>query len=210
MVIICTVQYIFKLYSKIYTYQVRRKFFKLRNMLFTMWIKNFLGNIGCGSSIAYGCTLEGGGSNSIYIGTDTHIGKACVLGCWKKYNNVIYNPEIRIGNNCRFGEYNHITACNGVIIGNGVLTGRYVYISDNNHGDTTYNTLLINPIKRDLSSRGKVKIGDNVWIGDKVSILSGVTIGNGVIIAANAVVTKDVPSYSIVGGVPAKIIKLLK
>lgn len=52
-----------------------------------------------------------------------------------------------------------------------------------------------------------VIIGNDVWIGDSVKILSGVTIGDGSIIAAGAVVTKDVPPYSIVGGVPARIIK---
>lgn len=52
-----------------------------------------------------------------------------------------------------------------------------------------------------------VKIGDDVWIGMRAIIMPGVTIGNGVIIGANAVVTKDVPDYSIVVGVPARIVK---
>ena len=68
--------------------------------------------------------------------------------------------------------------------------------------------LLDNPLlKRELDIKGPVIIGDNVWIGDKVSILSNVTIGKGSVIACNAVVTKDVPPYSVVGGVPAKVIK---
>ena len=50
-------------------------------------------------------------------------------------------------------------------------------------------------------------IGDNVWIGDKATILPGVTIGEGAIIAANAVVTKNVPAFSVAAGNPAKIIK---
>lgn len=56
-------------------------------------------------------------------------------------------------------------------------------------------------------SRGPIKIGNDVWIGTKAVILSGVTIGNGAVIGANAVVTRDVPAYAIVGGAPAKVIK---
>ncbi|MST85779.1 hypothetical protein FYJ73_14080 [Prevotellaceae bacterium LKV-178-WT-2A] len=63
------------------------------------------------------------------------------------------------------------------------------------------------PSKRDLYIKGPVVIEDNVWIGDKASIHSGVTIGKGTIVACNAVVTKDVPPYSVVAGVPAKVIK---
>ena len=61
---------------------------------------------------------------------------------------------------------------------------------------------------RPTTSKGRVVIGNNVWIGDKATILPGVTIGDGAIIAANAVVTKDVPQYSVVGGNPAKVIKI--
>ena len=53
-----------------------------------------------------------------------------------------------------------------------------------------------------------VVIGDDVWIGANCTITKGVKIGNGVIIAANSCVNKDVPNYAIVGGVPAKLIKL--
>jgi acetyltransferase-like isoleucine patch superfamily enzyme len=56
-------------------------------------------------------------------------------------------------------------------------------------------------------TRGGVKIGSDVWIADDATILSGVSIGDGVCIAGSAVVTKDVPDYAIVGGVPAKVIK---
>ena len=55
-----------------------------------------------------------------------------------------------------------------------------------------------------------IYIGNNVWIGFGAQILCGITIGDGAIVGAGAVVTKDVPSYSIVGGVPAKIIRMRK
>lgn len=58
-----------------------------------------------------------------------------------------------------------------------------------------------------VTSKGPVIIGSNVWFGDKATILPNVTIGDGAVIAANSVVTKDVPAYSVVAGNPAKIIK---
>lgn len=67
--------------------------------------------------------------------------------------------------------------------------------------------LVYPPLLRPLYSKGQVVIGKNVWIGDKVTILPGVSIGDGSVIAANSVVTKSIPPYSIAAGIPAKIIK---
>ena len=148
---------------------------------------------------------RGGVSRVITLGDNTTIGEHVVLGCWLSAKDI--TPKIHIGSNTNIGDYNHISASNEVVIGNGVLTGRFVYISDNNHGSTDVVSLHKRPLERDLNVKGPVHIEDNVWIGDKVSILSGVTIGEGSVIACNAVVTKDVPPYSVVGGVPARIIK---
>ena len=60
----------------------------------------------------------------------------------------------------------------------------------------------------DATSHGEIIVGHDVWIGVNAVILSGVTIGNGAVVAAGAVVTKDVPAYAVVGGVPAKLIKM--
>lgn len=133
-----------------------------------------------------------------------------MLGCWKINEDQRNEPTIIVGSHCNIGEYNHISACNKVEIGNGLLTGRFVYIGDNAHGGLSFEESSIPPIKRKLRTKGPVIIGNNVWIGDKTTILGGVTIGNNVIVAANAVVTKDVPDNCIVGGVPATIIKRLK
>lgn len=118
-----------------------------------------------------------------------------------------FKPTISIGSNCYFGAFNHITAINRIEIGNNLLTGKFVTITDNSHGETDFDTLQIEPIKRPLHSKGPVIIGSNVWIGDKATILPNVTIGDGAVIAANAVVTKDVPAYCVAAGNPAKIIK---
>jgi hypothetical protein len=67
----------------------------------------------------------------------------------------------------------------------------------------------IPPGIRDGCARGKgdIRIGNDVWIGLRVTILSGVTIGDGAVVAAGAVVAHDVPPYSIVAGVPARVVR---
>lgn len=195
------------LLSKVYTYKGHVLKNTCLDVFFTMWIRNFLGSVGDNSYISRGTVLQGHGHKNIFMGKNTSIGRNCILGCWSRYGTAEFNPTIEIGNDCSIGEYNHISACQSVIIGNGVLTGRYVYISDNNHGDTHFETLTIKPSKRPLYIKGPIIIGDNVWIGDKVSILSGVSIGESVVIAANSVVTKDIPPFSVVAGCPARILK---
>lgn len=115
-----------------------------------------------------------------------------------------------IGDNCAIGRFSHITAVNKIVIGNNLLTGGFVLITDNSHGHLDYDSLHVHPLKRPIESKGEVIIGNNVWIGDKATILPGVHIGDGCIIAANSVVTHDVPSYSIAAGVPAKVIKTIE
>lgn len=141
-----------------------------------------------------------------YIGIDSNtcFGKDLFLTVWKFDKN---EPSLTIGKNCSFGAYNHITAINRITIGEGCLTGKWVTITDNSHGNTDIDSLKTIPTKREMISKGPITIGKNVWIGDKATILPGVTIGDGAIIAANAVVTKNVSAYNVVGGNPARILK---
>ena len=190
----------FRFFSFIYTYKIHNKCQSLKNTIFTLWISNFLGH--------YPCSLQGGGQKNISIGDNTTIASTSILGCWTKYGKQSFpNASITIGNHCSIGEYNHITACNKITIGDGLLTGRYVIISDNAHGGLSEEESLIEPAKRNLMSKGEVVIGNNVWLGDKVAVLSGTHIGNNVIVAANAVVTKDLPDGCIAAGVPAKVLR---
>lgn len=193
--------------SKIYPYSLSEKLRVGRDIIYTMWIRNFIGHVGHNTIFSKKITLIGG--DCISIGVNNFFSEGCMVSAWTDYNGIKFNPQIDIGNDCHFGNGNHITCCNKIIIGNGVLTGMSVLISDNSHGEVCADVMLIPPLNRQLMSKGEVVIGNNVWIGDKVAILAGVHIGDGVIIGANSVVTKDVPSNCVVGGIPAKVLRRL-
>ena len=89
----------------------------------------------------------------------------------------------------------------GITIGDGTLIGHHVVLATLNHDYDPRRRVDLHP--------APIVIGNNVWIGANATILSGVTIGDGAIIAAGAVVTKDVPENSIVGGVPARILRTI-
>lgn len=203
--------YIFRIFSFIYPYKLSQWIIGYKNLFYTLWIKNFIGKLGDHSILSYPCFLQGDGLKNIRIGNYTTINKHTIIGCWTKYGKNDYaNANIQIGNNCLIGEYSHITSCNSITIGDGLLTGRYVLISDNSHGTLSSEESSTPPINRELKTKGGVVIGNNVWLGDKVAIMAGVHIGNNVIVAANAVITNDIPDNCLVAGVPGKIIKQIK
>lgn len=150
------------------------------------------------------------GAKQISIGEHSTLGRGAILTAWTSYGTDIFAPTICIGDNCSIGEFVHISAIHSIIIGNGVLTGRYVYISDNAHGRGTFSEANVPPATRSLYSKGPIVIGNNVWIGERVCILAGVTIGDGAIIGTNAVVTHDIPPLCVAAGVPAKVIRVIK
>lgn len=181
---------------------------KVYNIVFTRLYSLFFFNFGKHSLI--GCNSTYLGIGRISIGEQTRIGRYAVITAWEKINKEVFSPQIVIGNDCAIGEFVHITAINSITIGNNVLMGRRVTITDNSHGiNSSIAELQLPPNQRKLYSKGPVVIEDNVWIGDKATILAGVKIGYGSIVGANAVVTKDVPAYSIVGGIPAKVLRTI-
>lgn len=107
--------------------------------------------------------------------------------------------NLTIGNNVFFNSGCKMQDQGGITIGDGTLIGHNVVLATLNHD--------IDPTKRANMHPSPIHIGKNVWIGSNATVLAGVTIGDGAVIAAGAVVTKDVAPYTVVGGVPAKIIK---
>ncbi len=113
------------------------------------------------------------------------------------------DAKIDMGNNVLIGSFSTIVAKQRITIGNDVMLADYVVIRDHNH---RYDIPGV-PFNKQGSVNKLITIGNNIWIGTKATIVAGVTIGDNCIIGANAVVTKDVPPNSIVGGIPAKVIK---
>jgi acetyltransferase-like isoleucine patch superfamily enzyme len=140
--------------------------------------------------------------NGIMIGDKVTIGSYALIRPTGKYGGGI-GAGLRVGNNSNIGPFAYI-GCSGMItIGNNVMISPRVSIYAENHNFSRTDI----PMKEQGVTKDEVVIEDDCWIAANSIILAGVTIGKGSIISAGSVVTKDVPRYSIVGGVPAKIIK---
>ena len=177
---------------------------RMFSLFYTGYISRRFKSIGKGSVINYK-PLQLHGLKFVEIGYKTIIKSGVQLTAWKTTTQT--TPLISIGNGCLIRENAPITAINEIIIGDHLLTGTNIVISDNSHGKTDFEDLSLPPTQRTLHSKGGIRIGNNVWIGSHACVLSGVTIGDGAVIGANSVVTSNIEPYSVAVGVPAKVIK---
>ena len=159
----------------------------------SQFINPFIHKKGKGSLIRRNTRMDVLPFNSFSIGKNSTIEDYTVV------NNGM--GEVRIGYGVRIGLSNVIIG--PVEIGNNIILAQHVVISGLNHG---YEDILT-PIRFQPCTTGKVIIEDDCWIGANAVITAGIKIGKHSIVAAGSVVTKDIPSYSIVAGNPAKIIK---
>jgi acetyltransferase-like isoleucine patch superfamily enzyme len=139
--------------------------------------------------------------NGVDVGENTYVMHGSVLHVY----NFRGMPQsgIRIGRNSLIGEMNVIRGQGGVQIGDRVYTSPLCQIIAVNHIFDDPNRPFV---EQGITAEGIV-IEDDVWIGSGAVILDGVRVGKGAVVAAGAVVTKDVPPHTVVGGVPAKVIK---
>lgn len=107
--------------------------------------------------------------------------------------NITIGKDVFINSGCHFQDQG------GITIGDGSLIGHNVVLATINHD--------LNPANHRKNHYAPIRIGCSVWIGSNATILPGVTIGDWAVVAAGAVVAKDVPANTIVGGVPARILK---
>lgn len=130
-----------------------------------------------------------------------HLGDYSVVESFACINNAV--GDVWIGDHTRIGLHN--TIIGPVSIGDHVNLAQGITVTALNHNFQKRDQLIS---QQGISTK-KVTIENDVWIGANAVILPGVTIGTHSVVAAGAIVTKDVPPYSLVGGVPAKILKQL-
>lgn len=139
--------------------------------------------------------------NGVIIGNNVSIHKNTTIDCTGVIKEL--GEGLIIGNNVGIAQNCFIQVRGEVNIGNNIIIGPNVSIFSENHVFENPNK----PVSMQGITRKGVIIEDGVWIGTRAVILDGVRVGKNSIVAAGSIVNKDVPPYSIVGGVPAKVIK---
>ena len=134
---------------------------------------------GCGSNVHFSALTSDFTYRNITIGNDVYIGPHALFLCTESQ----------------------------IFIGNKVLFGPHVTIIGGDHRITDVGRFIYDVLDKHPEDDQDVHIEDDVWIGTNTTLLKGVTVGRGAVVAAGALVTKDVPPYAIVGGVPAKVLK---
>jgi acetyltransferase-like isoleucine patch superfamily enzyme len=161
------------------------------------------GRLGEGSCIAFppGAIF---GEPWIHIGADTLIGTHVTLSAGMAPGlDLGAEPLLRLGDRCSIGRGSHIVAHQSIEIGDDVLAGPYVYVTDQNHSYADPAT----PIGRQWPVNDPVVIGPGCWLGAGAIILPGARLGAHVVVAAGAVVRGRFPDHCVVAGVPARIVR---
>lgn len=154
----------------------------------------------------FGCVVENPirfSSKYIVLGRKVVIGNAARLEAVTRYNDKVYAPRIRIGENVTIEQNLHLTCANRVVIGDNTAIAANVTITDIDHPYTD----VTSPIERQDLVVKEVVIGPDSKIYNNVVVLPGVHIGRHCVVGANSVVTHDLPDFSVAVGAPIRIIK---
>ena len=135
------------------------------------------------------------GYGRLVLGRWVHIGSGNSIRC--------HEGTLRIGDKCVFGKDNTVNAYLDVEFGAATIVADWVYVCDFDH---VFDDVTV-PIKDQGIVKSPVRIGPDVWLGTKVTVVRGVTVGQGCVVAANAVVNRDLPAYSVAVGVPARVVR---
>lgn len=184
-----------------------RGFFKLRKKVFlgknvTILNKsNFI--LGKNVTIESYTILDGYAAQKIILGDNAKIGSFSKLLSTSHFSKL--GVGLKMGNNSAIGDYTHFGAPGGIEIGNDVIMGSYISFHSENHNFLDTSKLIR---EQGVTSKG-IKLGNNIWVGAKVTFLDGCVVGNNSVVAAGAVVNGVYPDNSVIGGVPAKVIKTI-
>ena len=171
---------------------------KIQKVIFILFYSSSFKNFGKKSTLVFPFRING--AKYISIGKKVHVNE----GSWMLSHKISEkDPVITIGSGSYIGRFVHIVSVNEIDIGDNALIADKVYISDNAHNYKDINAIIKD---QDILDYGPVVIGENTWLGENVCVM-GASVGKHCVVGANAVVTKDIPNYSIAVGSPAKVIK---
>lgn len=191
-----------------------RRCFMLSRGIFKTGNKVFLGpnvilynrkNIQFGKNVTIdkNCILDGYSEEKITLGDGVKIGAYSSLSSTSHMSK--YGKGLKMGNNSAVGQFTEFGASGGIEIGNDVIMGSYVSFHSENHNFDDPSKLIR---EQGVTSKS-IKIGNNIWVGAKVTFLDGCQVGDNSVVAAGAVVNGIYPPNSVIGGIPAKIIKTI-
>jgi acetyltransferase-like isoleucine patch superfamily enzyme len=146
--------------------------------------------------IGPGCKLQVGRDAVLELGRWSWIGHGCKIRCHEGLVSI--GAKTVMGQECTISAYQHVA------IGSECVIADRVMLIDFDHGVVE----VERPIRMQGIYKRDVNVGGNVWIGYGVCILRGATVGDNAVIGTNSVVTKDVPANAVVGGVPARLIRM--
>ncbi|MGN1260072.1 MAG: acyltransferase [Alloprevotella sp.] len=183
------------------------KYNHLLRLIYASYLKHRFGK--CDRLVLASTQLHLSGERYMEIGDQVEFHFHARVQCFDTFLNTgqHFQPRLILHDHVVVQALCHIGCINYVEIGEWTTMGARCYITDHTHGGTTRAELEVPPRKRQLTSKGPVKIGKYVHIGEGVCIMPGVTIGDYALIGAGSVVTHDIPPYSIAVGSPAKVIK---
>ena len=157
--------------------------------------------VGKGATIGKAVVIEGLSREGVTLGPGTSIGDYTIIMPTSVMRSI--GVGFSMGSNSGIGQFSFIGCGGGVSIGSNVIMGQYVSFHTENHNFEDSDV----PIVHQGTVRQRIVIEDDCWIGAKATFLSGAHVERGCVVAAGSVVRGRIPPYSVIGGVPAKILK---
>lgn len=157
--------------------------------------------VGAFAAIGEGSLVDASGHGGVRLGRGAKLGRRTIVTSSSQLSK--RGVGLTLGDFTGIGDYAHIGCTGGVRFGSNVIAGPYLTCHSQEHVTHDLHT----PIRLQGTREAEVVVGDDVWIGARVTLLAGAHVGNGCIIAAGSVVRGDFPAHSVIGGIPARVLK---